>query len=328
MKDKKKLLYASICMLIYVILNIIYLSYKGAIITNKTFDNIFNISIFVISLIGIVYFIFLTNKKIDLNKHSKPILIFSILFLLLNLISGILGIMVYSNLDKGKKREVRMLPDIKLEQYTNKWICLIIFIICMLLMFVVPNYIKNKNYNWVIYIIIFISITIPFRKQLIHDFKIFKEYFKEYSSLVLKTWLKSLLFVGIINIAVQLITNTDNSTNQQSIQTMFDNIPILVIILTTIYAPIVEELLFRGVFRKFLSNKYAFIIISGFTFGILHVIDDFKTPIELLYMFTYGTLGCFLASIYYKTNNLWSNISFHFLQNALAVLAMILLKFI
>ena len=95
-----------------------------------------------------------------------------------------------------------------------------------------------------------------------------------------------------------------------------------------ILAPFMEELLFRGIIRKVFNNGYLFIIISGLIFGILHVIDDFKSPKELLYILVYSVLGFFMAGVYKKTNNIFTNMLFHFTQNALAVLAMILTIFI
>lgn len=323
--DKRKLLYSVIFLVAYSIIMFLYLLKTGNLISKNITDNILNLTSIIFIIIGTIYYITLIKKDVDLNKHSRGILFWSIIFFFVNIISGVLSFTVYSNLDIEKK-EKKELPEIEFKNYTNKWICLVAFVLCMILMFVVPNFIKNKIYIWFLYPVIFTIIFIPFRKELINNFKVFKNNFRQYNSLVLKTWIKSLLLMGIINIIIQLITNTNTSKNQENIQMMFDSLPILVVVLTTIYAPIVEELLFRGVFRKFISNKYAFILISGISFGLLHVINDLNQVSEILYLFTYGTLGCFLASLYYKTNNLCSNIYFHFLQNTLAVIAMILIK--
>jgi hypothetical protein len=264
------------------------------------------------------------KKDINLNNHNNGILLFSVLFLLTNFISGIFGFMEYSKLD-SKKKEKRELPNIELKEYTNKWLCLIGFIVCMILMFGVSNYLTG--YQIIIeYIVIFLIMFLLFKNQLLHDFKIFKEYFKEYNSLVLKTWLKSLVVMMVLSLSIQLITNIQTSTNQDTLNQMFNKLPIFVIVLTTLYAPIVEELMFRGVFRKFLNKKYLFILTSGIVFGALHVIDDFQSVGELLYIIVYSSLGIFLSSLYYKTNNLCTNIYFHFIQNSFSVIGMLLLQ--
>lgn len=326
-KEKKQLLWAIIFMVAYIIFNIFYLQYNGGIISKDKSENISNIIIFGLSIIGVIYYLILLIKKdIDLNNHSKGILIWAIIFFIFNIVSGIFGFIIYSNLD-NKKRIKRELPIIELEEYNNKWVCLVALVFCLILMFFVSNYLNGIGII-VEYIVIFTIMFMLFRKQLFHDFKIFKEYFREYNSLVVKTWLKALVTIGIIGIIIQLVTNIDNATNQENLNKMFNDLPILVAILSMVYAPIVEELMFRGVFRKFLNKKYLFILISGISFGALHVIDDFQSIGELLYIFVYSTLGIYLASVYYKTNNICTNIYFHFFQNTFSVVGMLLLKFL
>ena len=103
--------------------------------------------------------------------------------------------------------------------------------------------------------------------------------------------------------------------------------PILVAILSMFYAPIAEELMFRGTIRKFIKNKKTFILVSGILFGLLHVIDDSKTLAEFSYVIVYSVLGIYLSTLYAKTNNLCTNIFMHFLQNTLSVIGMLLLTF-
>lgn len=325
-EERKKLLYSVLFMIIYIIFEIFYLKYNGGLISKNKEENIINLITFGISIIGIIYyFILCIRTNIDLNNHSRGVLIWAIIFFLINIISGIFGFIVYGKLD-NKKKEKRELPEIEYEEYTNKWISLLLFIICIALMFFVSDYLNG--YKIIIeYIVIFLIMVLLFRKQLIHDFKLFKTYFREYNSLVFKTWFKSLITMMILSLSIQLITNIETATNQETLNQMFTKLPVLIVFLTMIYAPVVEELMFRGVFRKFINNKYLFIILSGVVFGILHVIDDFKSVSELLYIFVYSSLGIYLASLYYKTNNICTNIYFHFIQNTFSVIGMIILQF-
>lgn len=328
-KSKKQLILSSIFMIIYLALNLIYMIFTNQVISENMEDNISNLLFFIISIIGIIYFFVLAFKKnVDVNKHYKGILIWSIIFFICNIISGVIGFIIYSELDKdGKRKEKRDLPVIEYKEFTNKYVCLIAFLVCMFIMFFLSNYINGIVQMVLMYVSIITIMFIVFRKQLIHDFKIFKDYFKEYMSLTFKTWLKSLVVMMILSLTIQIVTNTQNSNNQQNLQEMFNAVPVLISLLTVFYAPVAEELMFRGVFRKFINNKYLFIIISGIVFGILHVIDDSKTLAEFSYVLVYSSLGMYMASLYYKTNNLFTNISFHFMQNALGVIGMLLLKF-
>lgn len=324
-KNKKLLLFSVIFMVVYLIFDIVtmVLSYNE-LIKNIT-DVISNGLIILLSIVGIIYYLILYFKKdVNLKKHRIFILIFGIIFFILNLISGILSFILYSNLKE--KKEKRKLPKLEPATLVNKYAALILFIFSMLLLFVIPNYI-NLKYGFIIYIVLLIGTIIVFGRQMLHDFKIFKEYFREYNILILKTWGKALVTIIIINLIIQIFTNESSATNQKNLQEMFNTLPIAVAALSIIYAPIVEESLFRGVIRKFINNKYLYIIFSGVLFGALHVIDDFQTVQELLYIFVYSALGMYLASLYYKTNNICTNMYMHFLQNTLSVVGMLLLKF-
>ncbi len=321
--SRKKLLWSVILVILYFLL-VFYIG--GFNVKDKT-ELITNIITIVLSVIGIVYeCVLIFNKKIDLNKHKNGVLACSIYFLLVNIISGVMGFSVTKELN-GNKKEKRELPEIELKEYTNKYICLIAFIICLgILLF--GSKIITKFWMLIVFYVVILSLMIGvFYKQLIHDFKIFKSYFKEYFVLILKTWGKALVLIMITTIIIQIITNTTQANNQIALQNSFNSNPVFIAILAMFYAPIAEELMFRGVFRKFIKNKKLFVIVSGVVFGLMHVIDDSKTLAEFSYVFVYSILGIYLAGIYAKTNNLCTNIFMHFMQNTLSVIGMILLMF-
>jgi len=321
--NRKKLLWSVILVILYFLL-VFYIG--GFNVKDKT-EVIINIITIVLSVIGIVYeCVLIFNKKIDLNKHKNGVLACSIYFLLVNIISGVMGFSVTKELN-GNKKERRELPEIELKEYTNKYICLIAFIICLgILLF--GSKIITKFWMLVVFYVVILSLMIGvFYKQLIHDFKIFKSYFKEYFVLILKTWGKALVLIMITTIIIQIITRTTQANNQIALQNSFNSNPVFIAILAMFYAPIAEELMFRGVFRKFIKNKKLFVIVSGVVFGLMHVIDDSKTLAEFSYVFVYSILGIYLAGIYARTNNLCTNIFMHFMQNTLSVIGMILLMF-
>lgn len=321
--SRKKLLWSVILVILYFLL-VFYIG--GFNVKDKT-ELIINVITIVLSVIGIVYeCVLIFNKKIDLNKHKNGVLACSIYFLVVNIISGVIGFSVTKELN-GNKKERRELPEIELKEYTNKYICLIAFIICLgILLF--GSKIITKFWMLIVFYVVILSLMIGvFYKQLIHDFKIFKSYFKEYFVLILKTWGKALVLIMITTIIIQIITNTTQANNQIALQNSFNSNPVFIAILAMFYAPIAEELMFRGVFRKFIKNKKLFVIVSGVVFGLMHVIDDSKTLAEFSYVFVYSILGIYLTGIYAKTNNLCTNIFMHFMQNTLSVIGMILLMF-
>ena len=317
-KNKKLLLISSILMFIFLISNIFITLLFGL---GEGFIKIYNISMYSLSIIGIVIFIYYSFSKKNINRGLE--LFISIIFFLMNIISGILGFVYFKKTSTYKMRE---LPKLEIMHNHKKIVYILAFILSMGLMFIVPIFIENKIVGIAIDVFIFLMMIILFFKDLKRDFKYFKEYFREYNSYVFKMFGISLAVMAVLSISIRLYTGIDTATNQSNLMDIFKSMPIYLFILACIYAPITEELLFRGTFRKIFNNKWLYIILCGVTFGALHVIDDFQSVKELLYILVYSSLGIFLSSVYYKTNNLFTNIYFHFIQNTLAVLAMLLLS--
>lgn len=70
--------------------------------------------------------------------------------------------------------------------------------------------------------------------------------------------------------------------NQALIEELMASAPAMMIISTSIFAPIEEELLFRGAIGKVIKNKKVFILVSGLIFGLMHVTGSITLLLELL----------------------------------------------
>ena len=319
-KIKKLLLLSSIFIIIYSIFEFVMIPR----INGRGLSSI-DIIILTIGLVLSLYFIYLSlSKNTDLSKHRVFIFIVSLIFFLLNIVSGVIGFIAFSKINKKPKRE---LPKLEVINTYKPYVYIIVFGLCMFIMFFLSNYFTNNIEVYLSYIFMFTLNIFIFRKELKRDFKYFKEYFREYSIEVFKTYLKALVIIIVLSLSIKLYTGIQNPTNQESIIEILRIKVIATSILAIIYAPIVEEILFRGYFRKIINNKTAFIIISGIMFGAAHVVDDFKSIEELLYILLYSSLGCVLASLYYKTNNIFTNIYLHFIQNSISIFAILILAF-
>ncbi|HEL0414669.1 TPA: CPBP family intramembrane metalloprotease [Streptococcus equi subsp. zooepidemicus] len=100
--------------------------------------------------------------------------------------------------------------------------------------------------------------------------------------------------------------------------------PILMVTLVAIVAPIVEEIVFRGLLygKLFGAESYLGLIFSSIMFGLIHVPTDFGS------WFIYGGMGLVLGFVFHKTKKVEYTILIHFLNNALAVLIMLLLPYL
>ena len=112
------------------------------------------------------------------------------------------------------------------------------------------------------------------------------------------------------------ISKQSTSVNQSTLESLPKW---FVIPAAIIWAPIVEELVFRGVLRRFIKKDALFIIISALLFGLMHTIDEQSLLNVIIWTIPYSVLGGFLAYIYDKTNNICTNILLHSFINIIAL---------
>lgn len=176
----------------------------------------------------------------------------------------------------------------------------------------------------VIYMIAFETIMISliifiFRKKLKRDVQDMKINHMNYFSKYLKFWLIGLLIMMLSNAFIAFIVENGIASNEQAIRDLFDVSPIYVFFSAVIFAPIVEELIFRQGIRNIVPNNILFILISGLVFGGLHVITDLRSVTDLLYLIPYCTPGFIFAYILVKTDNIFVSMGLHFMHNGLLI---------
>ena len=122
------------------------------------------------------------------------------------------------------------------------------------------------------------------------------------------------------NIIIYFITGGKIAGNEEAVREMIKLSPITMAFEVAIYAPIVEELIFRDSIKKITNHKYIYPILSGLIFGGMHVIFSLNSTIDLLYLLPYSALGIAFACLYRDTNNIFSTIVIHSLHNLLALI--------
>lgn len=219
---------------------------------------------------------------------------------------------------------------IKLNQKNNKfsWALLIIALIFYEIQFYWPveidkYFINLLNNNAYLYFLILDAITltiviITFKNELKQSFNNYKIQIKQYLKYLLYTLVIFAYLSAIVTIICNLIVGEipDNQSGLESYNYWY------LLFASLIYAPIVEELIYRGILRKFIKNDKIFIIISGLIFGLAHVIGS-SSLIQYIYVLDYGLCGAYLAFLYSKYNNIYLNISAHFIINLIATTSML-----
>ena len=151
------------------------------------------------------------------------------------------------------------------------------------------------------------------------------EGFKALSSL--KAWgMIGLTYLGIyivtrIGSMVMMMEGVSNSTNQATIENIHMN-PFVLITLTVIMAPIVEELVFRGILmgRVFNPDSIVGLILSSLLFGLAHM------PNSIGVWIVYAGMGFVLGTVYRKCQKLEYCIMAHIINNSIAVSMLLLLQ--
>ena len=151
------------------------------------------------------------------------------------------------------------------------------------------------------------------------------EGFRALSSM--KAWgMIGLTYLGIyivtgLGAMVMMWEGVSNSTNQATIENIHMN-PIVLITLTVIMAPIVEELVFRGILmgRVFNPDSIVGLILSSLLFGLAHM------PNSIGVWIVYAGMGFALGTAYRKFQKLEYCIMAHMINNSIAVSMMLLLQ--
>ncbi len=178
------------------------------------------------------------------------------------------------------------------------------------------KYIYKLIYLYVMELIPFIFVVLIYRKDLIEDFKKFKNNIENYADKYVRYYLLGVVLMSVSNIIISMITSTDTSNNEEIVRRITDILPIYSVISCVIFAPLVEELIYRKTVKNIFVNKKLSIIMSGLLFGLAHVIGTYKGILDLLYVIPYGLFGAVFMYVYIDSDNIWTTISLHLLHNA------------
>lgn len=111
------------------------------------------------------------------------------------------------------------------------------------------------------------------------------------------------------------------AANQVAVESLFDYVPIWVMfIMIVIVAPIVEELLFRGMFLfpgDRLDTTWVRTIISAILFGLIH------GPTDVYTAYTYIGMGLMFSYASKRTQSVEAAMVYHFLNNLAGFLVII-----
>lgn len=136
-------------------------------------------------------------------------------------------------------------------------------------------------------------------------------------------WLPAL--VWFLSIVVQFFLPNDPSVNQQTATDLTLTQPLFSFFATVIFAPLTEELIFRGMLARYLfpkqdkSKQVLFLLVSSLLFALIHF------PGDVQQFFVYFSLGFSLGLAYISRKGLVYSISLHALNNLVGFLMILML---
>lgn len=169
------------------------------------------------------------------------------------------------------------------------------------------------------YLLTLLIILLIFLPKVVDNGRKFK---KDYIKVAFKNWGLGFLLMFVSNFFIVLYTG-DIASNETANRELLATYTGISIIMVTILAPLLEEIVFRLSLRKSFSNKYVYCIISALLFGFIHILSSGET-VELLYLIPYGGLGFFFAKAYYETDNIFTSILAHAFHNTLSLIVILL----
>jgi len=158
----------------------------------------------------------------------------------------------------------------------------------------------------------------------------FKDYFKNLGINFEKSF--KYYFIGVLimmasNVIITIFFSSASANNEEAVRSLIDSAPLYMIFSVSLYAPFVEELIFRHSIRDCVMcygdnklTRYSYIFISGFIFALMHILGQTTSNLDYLYIVPYMSLGVAFSALYSKTDNIFSSISMHALHNTMTII--------
>ena len=163
-----------------------------------------------------------------------------------------------------------------------------------------------------------------FKKQITEEARKFKENFLKNFDIGLVYYLIGLCIMVVSNVIISVIFSGGGAANENGVQDMIKAFPSLMIVSAGVLAPWNEELIFRKTIKDLFKNKWLYVIISGLSFGLAHVVGQTSGWVDWLYVIPYGALGCAFAASYFDTKTVFTPILFHMIHNIVLIITSII----
>lgn len=172
-------------------------------------------------------------------------------------------------------------------------------------------------YSMTFLVLIGCIMIIIFYDKLQNDLSDILDKHQEYYSKAIKYYLMGLVFMFISNFIIIFGFGNGLNGNEIIVRSNIKEHFIYMFISGVIYAPIVEELVFRQSIRNICGRTITFIVISAFVFSGLHAIVGANELMDLINIFPYLGISVAFAYMLYKFDNIFVSMGIHFMHNGI-----------
>lgn len=194
---------------------------------------------------------------------------------------------------------------------------------------------ENSATMWILtssfYIAILIMMLVAGKELYKQAFQDLKERGVSIFLIALKNYGLAFITGIIVSNFVAAIMQRTTSQNQAILENQLQVNVLFTILITLVFAPLVEELFFRGVIYNQLAHRFnegVGIFVSASLFGLAHVLvallaGDFT---EIIFALPYMAMGVFIARSYAQSKSFAGALLHHLLQNSIAVVMLLLIR--
>jgi uncharacterized protein len=169
----------------------------------------------------------------------------------------------------------------------------------------------------------------------------YSSFFKQALSSFGKQWKKNSLWIALGFVAIFVVSNmiiptilanfgyTGGTANQNKLNTMIEDYPVIMAVNIVLIGPVIEELVYRVTAFRLVARRSRILayLVSSLLFGFQHVYEAVVYHhhyAEIWNMTAYAVTGVILAYLYEKRRNIMVPLGTHVLNNLLGVIFMLL----
>lgn len=163
---------------------------------------------------------------------------------------------------------------------------------------------KSNMIDTMLYLLYAFILIFLYKQVFISDFKDIKKNWKKYLIHMLISIVLIFVSMVLINLIVGVLFNVKEiSENDFSLLTTFKENSLVVVLLTCIYYPLVEGIIFRKSVRDIIDNKWFFIMFSAIFYFFFNIVYTSMSFSNIMSSVCYLSTMMIVSHFYWKTNN-------------------------